>query len=239
MQFVPQSKGKQTAGMAIFKEIIAMKYATFFLLLLVTTVKGQMAQGGMAVDQKTFFADANGKPLYLQNAFVEDGHPYHNNLYQKASLYLKNGKVYGGYACRLNLMTQELAVKLADESEIIVDNVARLTFSDGRIFVQPLQTNTWYERLDSGKVQLLKAYTVSFTDSKGYGQATTTRTYSHSSKLYSLKEHQLQLLEKSVAGLLIALPDKAAQIEAYCKEQKLKCRKEEEILQVIQFYNGL
>lgn len=200
--------------------------------------------------------DVMGRPIYLKVEYNTEGSPYFPADYNRADVYTKSGKRYQGLGVRLNLFDRMLLMKMKDGSEIelISSTVSKVVFTDtfytptlGNIIfmngftpVEKQTAESFYQVLDSGKVKLLKYYSVNYTDKKEYGQASITRVYTQSAACYILlPDNTIHKIEKGKDAFTGLFPDKKAELLQFIEQNDYKCKKEEDWIAVVGYYNQL
>jgi hypothetical protein len=236
----------------------------FFRLLLFGTVQfflhtadAQRMTGAGAVgdvsNAQQFMNDANGRPILLHTEYEIEGSPFYTDTYCTARLTIRNGKTYQDVPVKINLLTKTLLYKDAKgnemESTSPVDRVEwtacgedqrTIVVVSGFPAVDAQDEKDFYLQLDSGKVQLLKYVEILYHDVKPYGSPNTKRVFERKERYYVYRPGSgLQRLTNSVASVLQLLHDQRAAVSKYISQNNLRCRKEQELLQVFSYYNRL
>lgn len=199
--------------------------------------------------------DVVGRPAFLKIEYNMEGSPFYPSEYTKADIYTKSGKVYPRIDAKFNLQDNSLLLRLDDGYEMVVATpVPRLVFADtgvsghmlGIVFqngypaVDNQTTTTYYQVLDSGRISLLKSYSVTYMDKKEYGQASITRVYEQKETWYLyLPDKSMRKVEKGKDSFLAIFPDKKDQLRQYIDQNGYKCKKDDEWLAVTRYYNSL
>lgn len=196
--------------------------------------------------------DISGKPIYLKVDYNVEGTPFFPEEYYKADIYIKKGKAYRDVFVKFNLQENLVLFKMADGTELSSSvpiqrirftdtsrNMYNMVFENGFPSVDKQDDQAYYQILDTGKITLLKYYSVSYLDKKQYGNASITRTFEQSQHYYLLQAGTMKKLEKGQDALLSHFADKKDELKKYIEENKLKCRKEEDWKKVITHYNSL
>lgn len=215
------------------------------------------------LDQNTspgvgFATDINGRPLYVKTEYLADGSPYLYEEYCLAEITSMNGKVYKNVKAKINLQEKQLLYMIDNGMEMVMTTpVKRIKFfnyiNNGvaypeRVFESYLMALNaegapLYEVLteDSAAI-LLKQTAVTFTDSKGYGEATITRTFKRKETYFAAipsKSKELLKVEKNKTAIASLFGDKGAAVGAYITEKKLKCKSDEELVEIFRYYGSL
>jgi hypothetical protein len=199
--------------------------------------------------------DVSGKPIFMKVNYNVEGSPFYPEEYYLAIVFVKNGKKYNDVRVKFNLQENLLLFKLPDGTEMsAVTPVNKIIFTDtseggmmlNRVFengfasIDKQNEQTYYEVLDSGKVKLLKCYSVSYDDRKYYAQASITRVFLQKEKYYiRLMDGTMRKIGKGAAALLSLFTDKKNELQKFISEKNLKCRKENDWRKVIAYYNSL
>jgi hypothetical protein len=232
------------------------RHILFFIPLLFISLlaTGQRTQSTFN-NAYELMTDASGKPFYLQVNYNIEGSPFYPPEYFKASLCAESGQIYRNVRVKFNMMDHLLLVKRSDGSEEVVTTpIYRLVYTDegedgimeDRVFERGFPSpgaqteKTWYEVLDSGKMKLLKLRTVNYMDKKNYGSGSITREFitEESLFLYS-RASGMNKLSRGNEAVLLLLPGKREVLASYISEKGLKCKKENEIIQLVHYYNSL
>jgi hypothetical protein len=199
--------------------------------------------------------DVSGKPFYMKVNYNIEGSPFYPDEYYLAIVFEKNGRIHNNVYVKFNLQENLLLFKLPDGTEMsVVTPVNKIIFTDtseggkmlNRVFengftpVDKQNEQTYYEVLDSGKVELLKCYSVRFDDRKYYAQASITRVFQQTATYYlRLADGTMKKIEKGTDALPSLLVDKKDELQKFIGEKNLRCRKENDWRKVIAYYNSL
>jgi hypothetical protein len=194
--------------------------------------------------QSMFIQDINGRPIF-ENGYTEiEGSPYLNDAWSRGTVKAKhNGKTYELAKMRYDLYKDELEYEENQKPYRFGNEITEFVTNDG-IFrngfpgTESLTARTFYQVLYDGNVKLLKRNTVRIQTEKLYSSATQTKRFMKEDALYLFKNGTVTRLKKDKKALLEALGDKQADLEAFIKDQKLKITKEEDVLKVIEKYEG-
>jgi hypothetical protein len=201
-----------------------------------------------------FLADANGKPLYLQQNYVAEGNPYFRDQYYFAELTTFNGKVYRDVQVKVNLMENQVLYLTEDKKEMISTSIIkRIKFysipdADGsqHLVLESfngglnIENTPIYQVLDSGTYILLKRIVVNYRDIKGYGQSTITRTFEHLETFYCrMPDGSISKLNKGKEALLEIFGKKRNLVEAFIDKNNLKCRTAKDFQKVFSYANSI
>lgn len=202
--------------------------------------------------------DINGRPLYLKTEYVADGSPYLYEEYCLAEIISMNGTVYKNVKAKINLLEKQLLYMIDNGMEMIVTTpVKRIKFfnyiSNGvaypeRVFESHLtalnaEGAPIYEVLaEDSAATLLKQTVVTFSDSKGYGEATITRTFKRREIYFAViptQSNQLVKIERDKKAIVALFGSRAIDVDAYIKRTKLRCRTDNDLVEIFHFYQSL
>lgn len=215
------------------------------------------AQEVATKDYTAFMADANGRATYELTNYVMEGTPFFPPDYYKATIVVKFGKTYTNILAKLNLYENQLYYKATEGGadmvpvipikkvkfgSVLIDGKIKeaATFETGFKPIEKYDTSTFYEVLDSGNVQFLKHYKVSYNDQKPFGSATVTRVFDLKKSYYlCLADGSMHKLEKGKEAIVALLTSKKAEVLKYIDAYNLKCKNEDDWQMIIEYYNSL
>ncbi len=212
-------------------------------------IKGisQYASSGMYV------VDLSGKPIDLKASYNINGSANYPEHYTLANLSLNGGKVIANAMVKIHLADHSVLYTTNGTDDMVaISSIEKIDFPDinnpGKriLFKQyesindPKIPKKYYQVLHEGKIELLKLYTLTYSDSKDYGNATVTRTYQSitSYYVYSGSANKLAKITKT-EDLLQAIP--AADVKrmtTYLANQKVNVRKEADLARFYAFYDN-
>ena len=206
-----------------------------------------------------FMEDANGRPLYQRQEYRAEGSPYLFENYCLAEITAANGTKYPPLAIKINCLDNHVIYQAADGTEMIattpISEITLYVFDENghtkeKIILRGTNTalNTRgakiYQVISEGKATLLKELKMSFIDTKGYGEATTTRTFTLDTHYYARlntgeNDAPLHKVERSKSGMIELFNDRQKEIGEYIARENIKCKSQKEMQQVFDYYNGL
>ena len=194
-------------------------------------------------------SDARGHPLFYQTTYNIEGTPFFPAEYQSAKITLNN-KIYTNIKVKINLMDNTM---LYDDNGVdMVTEILprRIEFYDSA-YAKPvifknefpvigrLTKQTYYQVLDSGKITLLKNFTISYKDDKPFNNPVVTRIFEQKVNYYFFSENTMTLFNGKPETLFTMIRDKKNEVIAYINKYKLKLRNEEDLQEIISYYNSL
>jgi len=181
-----------------------------------------------------------------------DGSPFFDTSYCNGSVQLTNGKTYSGLQLKLNLEQQKIIFTTGEGKAFALSQpVARLAlgcndpaksvvFRSGFGPIDKQNERSLYQVLDSGKVLLLKFVEIRYKDDKAYNSNETTRTYRQLHAYYLwIPGKDLVKVSGDENDLLGLLQDQRKQLKDVILKDKLKVKKEADLIRIINSYNRL
>jgi hypothetical protein len=206
----------------------------------------------------SFANDVNGRPLYLKTEYNADGSPYLYDEYCLADITAMNGKTYKNVKAKINLQEKLLLYRLDNGEEMVMTTpVRKIRFynyiNNGVAYGErtfqghngPMngEATMMYELVyEDSSAALLKLITVSYTDSKGYGEATVTRTFKKTNSYFAVippGAPELKKVDKNKTSVAALFGRKADAVAGFISQKKLKCRSDEDLVEVFRYYGSL
>ncbi len=219
-------------------------------ILSVVTITAQtpnMAVSKVEVDR--FMVDANGRILKPSGDFNEEGSPYFSGAFLPGTVTILKGHTYHGLQLKINFHTNEIIFLDDKNNEMVVaqpvERVELVTpngikvFRTGFMPINKQDGNTFYEVLDSGSVSYLKYTEVSFSERQPYPNARFVRTYRDKVSYYLAKGSQIENLPKSIEDVPALFPGKEAKLMEAIRKDKLKLKKENDMIQLFRYAKTL
>ncbi|TDO28912.1 hypothetical protein [Sediminibacterium goheungense] len=229
-----------------------MKYSALFIALSMFVTITYCQTPNMAVsrvEMDRFMVDANGRLLKPDGDYNEEGTPYFSRNFLPGTVTILKGNTYHGLQVRINFHTHEIIFLDPDGREMVVaqpvERVELTTPEGKKIFrsgyapIDKQDPNVFYEVLDSGAVSLLKYTEVSFSERQPYPNARYVRTYRDKVFYYMAKGIQLEKLPKNTDELPAMFTGKEAKLTELIKRDKLKLKKESDMIQLFRYANTL
>lgn len=216
-------------------------------LFMVTSANGQGSRND----------EIGGWPIYGSDRFhmgtdiTIEGDYTLPKSFKPANLYTSPTQFYAAIPAYFNLIFHTLVYKDEDGVEKYPEKILpRIAFLDdngkesmifktGFPFNDTLDGSTYYQVLDSGKITLLKYYSTYFLDNKEPFTNRFTRTYHYLENYYAiLPNEKLVHLKLSNSDILEILQDKKAAMETFIKQNKIKSKKEKDLIELFHYYNN-
>jgi transcriptional antiterminator Rof (Rho-off) len=155
-----------------------------------------------------------------------------------------NNKTYELKRVRYDIYKDELEYDVAGSYFRLSDQITEFscgdgTFRNGFANVESLTGRHFYQIVYDGNTKLLKRIVARVATEKLYGSASETKRFLKDEALFVQKNGTLTRLKKDKKAILELLADKQPALEAFVKEQKLKLNKEEDIVKILEKYDGL
>ena len=242
-----------TSGVLIFRH---MKKGTLISFFMIIKSFGSLAQSSSPVPsgQNAFWADMSGRPLYLQENYIAEGSPYFLDKYYFAEVTMVNGKLYKDIQVKVNILDNQVLYLTDDNKEMVstsaikriqfynitseegMQNVVLESFNGGL----NMEKTPVYQVLDSGKYSLLKKISVTYIDSKGYGQSLVTRSFEHTETLYcQMPDGNIIKMGRGREAVLEICVSKRKLVEAFIDKNNLKCRTAKDFQMVFHYFNSI
>jgi hypothetical protein len=231
------------------------KQKKFLYLFVIIICAALTAHAQTVAPEALFIRNRQGDPFMSKNGGSVEGSPYFPADYSFAVIKSSDGKNYEKPRVRLGLIDNTIYFIGDDSSEMMVGMpVKRIdffkyidgvqfpgySFQAGFAAIDKQTDKTFYQVLDSGKVKLLKYLFVTYSDERPFNSAVTTRVFKTTETLYaSLPDGQMVKFLKNKESVVNILADKRSQVEAFINSKGLKCKKEQEIITVFNYYNTL
>jgi hypothetical protein len=215
-----------------------------------------ISSGLQAQSANPFMKDAYGRPLYLRTSYVAEGSPYFYDDYCFAEITTTNGKVYPDVKVKIDLINKYIIYITESGDEMIattaIHQVKFMSFIYNetaygetilRGFNYPLNAadGNIYQVLEDGKTKLLKEVIVTYSDTKKYGEANITRVFTKKEIFFAVFENKTKLrkVDKNKTSLISMFETKQTDIRNYIENQKLKCKSEQDLIKVFNYYNSI
>lgn len=238
-----------------------MKKRTQFFLLFFTSCVGvfQMNAQSNAISttskwgQQIFLSDVNGRAF--ENKYSDiSGSAYLFPNFKYATIVLRDGRSYKKVQARLNLVEQEVnfIASNGEEGYIGKGMVSSIQFNDTskegikeyllQTGYSPVDNQTaihFYQVLVSGKLSLLKSIQKSIDERVNELSGERSKEFAVRENLYVLREGTLKRIKKEAGFFLNYMKDQNEAVSQYLVNNKLHCKNEEQIKQLLNFYNKL
>lgn len=172
------------------------------------------------------------------------GSPFLNKEFIKGELLMSDSTKYIGIPLRYNIYTDEIEYQGPDESEFALGDktmAIKISFDNHEFkYISSSEVKSYLEFVVLGKATLLKKYKVRYVEAekaKAYEKSMPARFERGTENYYiEFQDGKISYVpnNKNIASLF---PDKKEEIEKYVKAEKLKLKKEDDLIKLINFYN--
>lgn len=227
-----------------------MRHAFILITIILFTVyiNAQTPNTATArVEMDRFMVDANGRLLKPSADYNEEGSPYFSKEFLRGSVTILKGNTYHGLQLKINFHSNEIIFLDTDGNEMVIvqpaERVELQTANGIKVFrsgygpIDNNDGNAFYEVLDSGTISFLKYTEVSFSERQPYPNARFVRTYRDRVLYYAAKGTQLQKLPKNIEEVPALFAGKELKVAELIKKDKLKLKKENDMIQVFRYAN--
>ncbi|MEO7529969.1 MAG: hypothetical protein ABIS69_01115 [Sediminibacterium sp.] len=190
--------------------------------------------------------DFNGKPIMSTKVSETEGNYFVDENYQKAIMVLANGKQLPDMKVKLDLKNNKVYYINEEGAEMeAVTKVKRIVFTDkGTVFengfpaVNKQDQGTFYKVIISGKASLLSLTQILESEYKEFNSATTTKRIDKVTEIYGASPNAITRLSKE-EDVIQLLADKKKEVYGYIVKNNLKCKKQVDYENIINYYNAL
>lgn len=121
----------------------------------------------------------------------------------------------------------------------ISDNKTDLVFANGFPAVDTQTPASYYIVLSNGKTKLLKHVWKNIRETQGIGDGTVVKSFADDKAYYIFKNGAMTKVKPDEKEITAALSDKAPQLTAYAKTNKLGFKSDEDLGKIFDYYNTL
>jgi len=231
----------------------AMKRSLIFFIVTVSLIQNVRSQGNpaaVALPQgppalPMFIEDISGRPYSSRGAEGIEGSPFLLDEWNWGAVKFQNGRFAKDLSLRFNVYNNQLYFK-KDESQLEFvlpvhefmigylkdfDSTA-VIFRSGFPVTEKTSTETFFELLADGKIQLIKHRSKAIVSFKPYNQP-ERKEFSNTEQLYIYADGKMIKIKKEKDAILNALPQYAAAILGIIEKKNLKLKNEQSIAQLI------
>lgn len=222
----------------------------FLFIALAGSSQAQLGSYSFSRGSNVLYNDGYGIPWSNPVLYNTDGSPFYDTSFCMGSLQLPNGKIYNGIKLKLNLEEQKIIFEVEEGKAFVLSiPVARVElgcstaskptiFRSGFTAIDKQNERSLYQVLDSGKVLLLKYTEIRFKDSKAYNSNDMTRSYRQLPNYYIwMPGKDLIKVSGNENDLIAILSDQQKVLNDAIMKEKLKVRKEADLIKIIALYN--
>ncbi len=190
------------------------------------------------------------KGLEVDNQAEIDGSPYLKDEFVEGTIYYEN-EYFKGIPVRFNAFEGLLEYRQGGTIYILDPDrrIALVTFDTSNLVVKMLPykgiiKERYLILLDSGNINLFAKPHILFRKAeppKALESKSTPARYINMPNIYffSFGKDELERLPNGTKKFIAALPNHQDEIAAYIKKEKLSIKKEDELIEIVKYYNGL
>ncbi len=181
--------------------------------------------------KKVTYENANGSP-YIPEDFT-NGSIQVSTTQKFEDLRLKFDAYAGKIAFEYKDETLEIPVPYAHVS------IGNMIFENGFPDIDGNEMRTYYQVLSSGKMNFLKHYRSLVKESSEFGKGMVRRFVMYENYYLAQKNGGIVKIAINKEDILKILAEKSTEIEGFITKNKLKIKKPEDVIKVVEFYNSL
>ncbi|MGQ8337904.1 hypothetical protein ACUNWD_15245 [Sunxiuqinia sp. A32] len=229
-----------------------MKTFTPVLILLISLFIANSSSAQIVMDISKLFNDIGGENHFERNKLAyEDikGSPYLQEDFIEGLIIINDSSLYKGVPMRYNVYNEIIEFEHPNGTILEIDNPDQFReyiINDQAFIYHTLaKTNKnekgFYEVLVSGKLTLAKKYNIELKDPlppQAYKDAKPAEFSFKPSYYYIIKGNQISEVSNE-KNLLEAISSNQNNIKSYIKKNKLKVKKEDDLKNIIEYYNSL
>ena len=205
----------------------------------------------MVKAQDLFLQDNQGRVIMNQKYTDVQGSPFLSDSWTKAIVRLKSNGTFKNLEVKYDLVEDQLLFRnnKTDQPMEFIDQVLefKLVTDDGisSLFMKGFKaidnntTNSFYQVLCDGGIQLLKRKIKKVIEDRAYSSAVTVKTFNEVESYYIAKANTPIKIKKDKKQILSVLADHAAELENYIQQNKLNVKVDEDLIKLIAYYNTL
>lgn len=182
------------------------------------------------------------------------GTPYFNETYKYATVRMKQGRKLENTRVKLDLVTQELVVEVANgiETNLSAGMVSELSYADttaSGIIVYTFKTGfppvdkqnekTFYLVLSEGRCSLVKAIVKKAIERRNELSGEVVKEFEATEQTYLFTKGEMKVFKKDKDFILSVLADKKAEMNQYLTEHATNFRNQEHMIRLLNYYNSL
>ena len=229
------------------------KFYTFLTIVLVLTSLNINAQNFNIGDLTDFYTEIgrSNSSKHRQQTYEDiAGSPYLEDDFIEGTIIRNDGTTYEKIPLRYNGYDDHIEFRDKNGLTLFLDNPEEFKEIkiEGKKFIYYNLVNSkqkvqgYFELLEGSKTQLLKKYSIKIKDpepAKAY-RAPTPASFVSKPICYFILQNENQLFEiRNDKNIIELLNDKNNEMQRFIKKNKLKVKKEEDLKQIVAYYNSL
>lgn len=203
--------------------------------------------------QAQFIQDDQGRPFLSVTYTDVKGHPFFVNQWTEGLVKQNNGKTYSGILLKYDILTDEVFFKDPKSEQTLAfvqpvsefklkelgKNKVDLLFRNGYPAFDTFTAKTYYLVLYDGGTQLLKKVAKKINEEKPFNSASIIKSFEELSFYFISSNNKLIKIRKDKKSILTALANHNEALENYIEEKSLNVKNEDDLVQLITYYNTL
>ena len=196
--------------------------------------------------QENFF-DNQGRPFTKKNPEV-DGDPYLFDKWLPGQVQTVKDKTYNNFKIKYDVVDDMIifAYDSADEPLKFVDEIKSFTiilpqpliFNNGFPAIDKQTSQSYYQVISNGATKLLKRYTKTIFESKGYNTA-AVKKFQAFNIYYLYKGGKIDKVDNPKKTIYALAGNKKTELDNYLKANNINFKKDEDLAKVFDYYNTL
>lgn len=182
---------------------------------------------------------------------IKNGSPYFSDQWMTSTIYLIDGKEINGINVKIDLLANRVIYQqnnIAYEADAIIKKIVMEEDDRSKKFqfinastigiTEKALPNEWYLLLEEGKASLYKGIQKKLEESRQYGSAVIEKTVT-TKETYFLYYNNAFIKIDRINELTKVLTNKKHELQQYIETQNLKKLTDENIAQVVKYFNTL
>ncbi len=225
-----------------------MNRRIYISLFFLVTVEIGFSQG--TGGSQIYITDLKGTPVGTSNYADIIGTPFFFDVWNSTKITFSNNAVNNNIQAKVNIYTSE--IHYLDEHKVervflkgqikevsFFHNGDQYTFKGGPPVNNTCDKNTLYQIVADGDAQLTKCLQKSLIEVKEYNSAVSQKKFVDSESYYIFVNSGHFKVKREKDFLLEVFSDKKNAVEEFIDSNKLKLRKDADLIKVVSFYNSL
>lgn len=209
-----------------------------FILIFLVKAKAQYLQ------------DIQGRPI-METSYTDiKGTPFLFENWMPGVVQLENGNTFNNVPLKYNVFDEKLYFKNPKNEELLefvqpVKSFKFVALDDAGVYekgfpaIDKFTGETFYSVLYSGKEKLLNKKYKTTLEVRPYNSATTEKSFVDHSDYFLVKNGKIERIKNSKKDFLAIFSDKANEIDAFIKKEKIDFKNNADLVKVFQYYDSL
>ncbi len=233
-----------------------MKNSVFFfsliaMFLISVTSDAQVDSTDTSPDFHNYIY-SNNLSIKIEEKTYSDikGSPYINEKFIEGTIVTKDGSLFENVPLRYNAFDDRIeytdktgaVLFLTKPDEYKEIHISDKTFLYGRFNDGKNKSSAYFQLICKGNISLLKRHEIILLErepEKAYQKAKPAKFAAKSAQFYILRNENKIFPIKNTNGIVALMDNKKGIVEKYIKSNKLKTKKETDLIKIISYYNTL